>query len=125
MLPDFLSDHGRCKVIVYTQRNGSTLGPDLTYDIKPIEGSHGGADPLIVSEFLDFLQHGVRTSTSPVAARYAVAAGVMGTRSIREGNGLQTIPDLAPELIDYFDAGQVRHARSWEGLTSDMKSEVV
>lgn len=101
-----IGDYGRCKVIVYTQRNGSGLGPDLSYDIKPLEGSHGGADPLIVGEFLDFLQHGTQTNTSPVAARFAVAAGVMGTRSIREGNGLQTLPELDQELIEYFTNGQ-------------------
>ena len=104
-----IDDCGCCKVIVYTQRQGSSMGPDITYNIKPLEGSHGGADSLIIDEFLDFLQHGVRTKTSPVAARYAVAAGVMGTRSIRGGNSLQTIPSLEQELIDYFNSGQLRH----------------
>jgi len=101
-----LGDHGTCKVIVHTDRSGASLGPDVTYQLKPQQGSHGGSDPCIVNEFLDFVRNDVKTNTSPIAARFAVAAGVVGSQSIRHGNDALDIPGLEPEIIEYFENGQ-------------------
>ncbi|MEV0440512.1 Gfo/Idh/MocA family oxidoreductase [Streptomyces spectabilis] len=75
---------------------------------SPDEYGHGGADPLIIDEFLRFARDGGRTDTSPVAARMAVAAGVGATRSLRDGGGPQEVPPLDEELVAYFERGQAR-----------------
>ncbi|MBJ3807186.1 Gfo/Idh/MocA family protein [Streptomyces flavofungini] len=69
---------------------------------------HGGADPLLVDEFVRFARDGGVTDTSPVAARMAVAAGVRATQSLRDGGAPRAVPELDPELIVYFDRGQRR-----------------
>ncbi|KOT79221.1 hypothetical protein ADK48_22300, partial [Streptomyces rimosus subsp. rimosus] len=66
---------------------------------------HGGADPLLVDEFLRFVRHGGRTDTSPVAARMAGAAGALGTALLRGGGTPRGGPPLDPGLEDYFDRG--------------------
>ncbi|ARF53780.1 Gfo/Idh/MocA family protein [Streptomyces gilvosporeus] len=68
---------------------------------------HGGADPLLVDEFLRFVRQGGRTDTSPVAARMAVAAGARATDSLRNGGTPRRVPALAEALIDYFERGQI------------------
>ncbi|HEY8296236.1 MAG TPA: gfo/Idh/MocA family oxidoreductase, partial [Micrococcaceae bacterium] len=64
------------------------------------------ADPKLIAEFLDFARNGGVTQTSPVAARQAVAAGVLATDSLRSDGSARTVPELAPELLEYFNAGQ-------------------
>ena len=72
-----IGDCGRCAIHVWTQR-GSRHAPDIIYDLKPVEGTHGGADPAIVKAFLEFVRHDVKPNTSPIAARNAVAVGCLG-----------------------------------------------
>jgi hypothetical protein len=77
-------------------------------DVAEQDGEHGGADPLLIDEFLRFVRHGGRTDTSPVAARMAVAAGAGATESLRDGGTPRAVPPLDPELVAYFERGQVR-----------------
>ncbi|MFE7408126.1 ROK family protein [Isoptericola sp. NPDC057559] len=70
------------------------------------DGGHGGADPLTVAEFVDFVRRGTPTDTSPVAARDAVAAGIGGALSIRSESTPFEIPRLPDELLDYYAAHQ-------------------
>lgn len=81
---------------------------DAEYPVPDaVAGSgHGGADPLIVDEFLRFVREGGRTDTSPVAARMAVAAGYGATESLRTGGVVRAVPPLDAELIAYFEGGQ-------------------
>lgn len=102
-----IGDHGTCDVHVWTQR-GPRETPDIIHKLKPADGSHGGSDPDIVNTFLRFARDGAKTKTSPIAARNAVAVGVMGHKSMRTGCGLQAIPTLPPHLLDYFENGQVK-----------------
>jgi predicted dehydrogenase len=81
---------------------------DEVIPVPSAEGGHGGADPLLVAEFLRFARTGGPTMTSPVAARHAVAAGVAATSSLRSGGGVVAIPPLRPEVDAYFAAGQTR-----------------
>ncbi|MFL6027337.1 MAG: Gfo/Idh/MocA family protein [Friedmanniella sp.] len=74
----------------------------------PAAGGHGGADPLLVKEFLRFARDGGPTMTSPVAARHAVAAGAAATSSLRAGGQVVPIPPLRPEIEAYFEAFQAR-----------------
>lgn len=97
--------HGDAYIHVWTQR-GFRHSPDIIYHIKPREGTHGGADPRIVHAFFDFIRDGKVPDVSPVAARNAVAAGVMGHYSMRHGNVPAEIPPLREEIIRYFEESQ-------------------
>ncbi len=100
-----IGDYGEAEVHVWTQR-GPRNTPDIIYKIKAMEGSHGGSDPAIVKSFLKFIRDGGETKTSPIAARNAVAVGVMAHKSMRSNCGLQEIPPIPQYLIDYFKNGQ-------------------
>ena len=97
--------HGETYIHVWTQR-GFRNDPDIIYRIKPRDGSHGGADAPIVWAFFDFIREGKLPAVSPIAARNAIAAGVLGHYSMRNGNVPADVPPLREELIRYFDGGQ-------------------
>lgn len=101
------ADNGYAEIVVWDRR-GSRQTPDIVYKVKPplVNSSHGGADCPIVQNFLDFIRFGAKTNTSPVAARNAVAVGVLGHYSMRNGNNRQDIPQLPEEIIEYFDNNQ-------------------
>jgi hypothetical protein len=80
--------------------------PDEEIEIRDGEGGHGGADPLLIAEFLRFARDGGATETSPIAAREAVAAGVLAAQSLRTGGGALDIPALPAAWVEYFTAGQ-------------------
>jgi hypothetical protein len=65
-------------------------------------GSHGGADPKIVGEFLRFVREGGGTDTSPLAARESIAAGCAATESLRHGGIPQRVPPVPARLAGYF-----------------------
>ena len=100
-----IGDYGNCQIHVWTRR-GPRATPDIVYNLKPVEGTHGGADGPIVQNFLDFVMHDAKTNTSPIAARMSVAAGVLGHLSMRGGNMPQEVPPLPEEMIRYFENGQ-------------------
>jgi len=102
-----IGDCGDAHIYVWTQR-GSRQQPDIDYHIKPVTGGHGGGDPVTVQNFLDFVRDGVRTNTIPIAARNAVAAGVLGHFSMRNGNVPEAVPPLPDELVRYFMNNQQR-----------------
>jgi predicted dehydrogenase len=76
---------------------------DETFTLSHLEGGHGGGDARIVTEFVRYVREGGPIVTSPVAARYSVAAGCMATESLRNGSMPMTVPALAPELRCYFE----------------------
>ena len=102
-----ISDSGDAHIHVWTSR-GSRQSPDIIYHVKPVEGSHGGADPVTVQNFLDFVRFDAKTNTVPIAARNAVAAGVLGHYSMRNGNMPQEVPPIPEELVRYFLNNQKR-----------------
>ena len=102
-----IGDYDNCYVHVWTRR-GKRSEPDIIYHLKPVSGGHGGGDPRIINNFLDFVRFGAKTNTSPVAARNAVAAGVLAHDSMRTDGGLREVPALDPELIAYFENNQVK-----------------
>ena len=91
---------------VWTRRSGFREDADQTVRVDSRAGTHGGADPLVVEEFLRFARHGGATVTSPVAARDAVAAGVAATASLRTGGSPVVVPSLPDDLIAYYAEGQ-------------------
>ncbi len=100
-----IGDHGACEVHVWTNR-GPRETPDIIYKLKPVAGSHGGADGPIIDNFLDFVVNGAETNANPIAARNSVATGDLGHYSMRNGNVPMDIPQLEPEIIEYFENGQ-------------------
>lgn len=103
-----LGDESGATVALWNRRHRGSAEPDEQFVVPAADGSHGGADTLLVREFLRFVRDGGRTDTSPVAAREAVAAGVAATVSLRGGMQPVDIPALPSELVAYFDNGQVR-----------------
>jgi predicted dehydrogenase len=88
---------------IWNQRHhGWQEAGDLSYEVQPGEGGHGGADPEIVGEFLRYVRSGGSTDTSPVAARYSVAAGVAGAESLRAGSVPVRVPEADPSVVPYF-----------------------
>jgi predicted dehydrogenase len=100
-----IGDHADAKVHVWTKR-GSRSNPDIVYQMHGEGKGHGGADEVMLRSFVAFANGAVEPRNSPVAARQAVAAGVLGHESMRNGNTPQTVPPLARELIEYFATGQ-------------------
>lgn len=104
-----LGDGPGDKIAIWDRRHDGPAEPDETVIIGAADGgSHGGADPRLINEFLEFAAHGGRTDTSPVAARQAVAAGVVATDSLRSDGSARQVPPLPEELINYFENGQTR-----------------
>lgn len=98
------------EVRVWNRRSQGAGAPDEVFRAPEADTSalHGGADALLITEFLQFIQDGGVTATSPVAARDAVAAGIAATASLREGGGARDVPALPDDVIAYFATGQGR-----------------
>jgi len=91
-----------CVRLWNTRSDRYTPDSDQVFELPQLAGSHGGGDPSIVAEFLRYVREGGVTKTSPVAARYAVAAGYQATMSLRNGSAPQEVPPLAKDLWGYF-----------------------
>jgi predicted dehydrogenase len=90
-------------VKVWNRRSDYRAQADLTVPVHTPEGSHGGADPKLVEEFLEFIRTEATTLTSPVAAREAVAAGYAATLSLRNGGSPVEVPAPDPQLVAHFE----------------------
>lgn len=106
----FIGTEGRIenygeKVVLWNTRSYHKPEGDaqFTPDRESLDGGHGGADPKIVNEFIEFALHGGKTTTSPVAARNSVAAGYLATQSIRNDSMAYDIPKLDDAIIAYFE----------------------
>ncbi|WP_020579475.1 Gfo/Idh/MocA family protein [Actinopolymorpha alba] len=87
---------------LWNSRHDYDADGDSAFPIGPETGEHGGADPRIVAEFLRYVRDGGATETSPVAARYAVAAGCAGADSLRAGSVPVRVPEADTEVTAYF-----------------------
>ncbi|MBR2344335.1 MAG: Gfo/Idh/MocA family oxidoreductase [Lentisphaeria bacterium] len=101
-----IGDQGECQIHVWTNR-GTRRRPDIIYDLKAVEGGHGGADPRIIKAFFKFVRGEAPALITPLAARNAVAAGCMGHYSMRNGNVPMDIPPVCKEWEEYFNNGQI------------------
>ncbi|GAB2655270.1 Gfo/Idh/MocA family protein [Kribbella swartbergensis] len=91
-----------------SRRSGYREDADQVVEIPGETDHHGGADPVLVEEYIRFVRDGGATLTSPVAARAAVAAGYAATTSLRDNGTPIDVPPLDPALVSYFDNGQQR-----------------
>lgn len=65
---------------------------DVTYDMKPERGGHGGADPKITKDFLNLILHNQEPMSTPFDGRMSVAVGCAATESLRAGGKVVEIP---------------------------------
>ncbi|MFI7341642.1 Gfo/Idh/MocA family protein [Streptomyces sp. NPDC050085] len=109
-LENFGDGPGAVVKVWNSRRSGHRAEADAAYPVPDAadDAGHGGADPLLIDEFVRFVREGGRTDTSPVAARMAVAAGVRATESLRDGGTPRTVPGLDADLVAYFERGQSR-----------------
>jgi hypothetical protein len=91
------------RIEVWNKRKWGNNAPDEVHMVERPEGGHGGADPRIVDEFLRFVRLGGPTNTSPLAARFSVAAGCAATDSLRDHGNLRRVPDVPVEWWRYFN----------------------
>ncbi len=99
-------DSEGAEVRVWNRRSDYRAEADLVVPVPTSTGTHGGADPLLVAEFLQFVREGGATVTSPVAAREAVAAGYAATVSLREGGRAVAVAPVDSQVAAYFGHGQ-------------------
>lgn len=85
---------GRCEIRIWNQRADFKERGDIQIPIPAVEGGHGGADPLIVDEFLRYVRDGIKTTTDPIAARAAVAAAALAAKSLRSGSLPKRVPPI-------------------------------
>ncbi len=107
-IENFGDEPGNCVIRVWNRRTTYNPYGDEQYYIPPEYGSHGGADPKIVDEFIRYIRDDIKITTSAIAARNSVATGVCGTKSIRSGYIPYEIPPIPDELIEYFEK-DVKH----------------
>jgi len=93
---------GETFIRLWNRRCGYNAYGDENHFIPRAEGGHGGADPSIVNEFVNYVRDGSKITTSAIAARYSVAAGCYAAKSLREGNVPYDIPQVPKEINDYF-----------------------
>jgi hypothetical protein len=95
-------------VKLWNRRCNYKATADEEFVIPQETGSHGGSDPRIVQEFIRYVREGGKVSTSPVAARYSVAAGCQATASLRAGGQPMDVPPVDAALAAYFEADVAR-----------------
>ncbi len=93
---------GEERVALWNTRTSYRAEGDEQFDCSAPEGSHGGADPNIVAEFVRYIREGGPILTSPIAARQSVAAGCTATASLRAGGLPYDIPRLPEAVEAYF-----------------------
>jgi hypothetical protein len=91
-------------VRLWDKRCGYKPEADAEFRTPASEGGHGGADPAIVNEFIRFVRGETKATTSPVAARYSVAAGCAATECLRQKRAGCEVPPVAPGVSRYFAA---------------------
>jgi len=88
------------KVYVWTRKsNTSKPLSNRVYDIKPTEGSHSGADPILCKDFIDMILDDKEPVATPLAGRMSVAVGCAATQSIRQGGGLVEVSPLPKFML--------------------------
>ena len=103
-IENFGNAGGGTVVRLWNRRTRYNPYGDEQFFIPTETGSHGGSDPAIVNEFLDFVRGKSLATTSPIAARNSVAAGCMATESLRNGGVPRDIPPLLPDVLEHFAA---------------------
>ncbi len=91
---DHSTDDKWATVHLWNRRTGYNEMGHEVYRIAPLDGSHGGADPLIIDDFINVIRGAAPQGATPIDARMAVAAGYLATESIRNGSIPYDIPPI-------------------------------
>ena len=93
-----LGDGPTSPIMVWNKRSDTfnMIGDEVHRgDAVASYGGHGGADEVIVQEFVDYLRGDIeQTTATPEAARHAVAVGCQAATSLRSGGGALDVPDI-------------------------------
>ena len=103
-IENFGDSPGEAVVVLWDKQRYYNARGNAQFYIEETTGSHGGADPRIVAEFVRYVREGGKVATSPVAARYSVAAGYQAAMSLRNGNAPMDIPPVDEKLAAHFAA---------------------
>jgi predicted dehydrogenase len=88
-------------VWVKTRRSNSWKElSDRTYVVKKAAGTHGGCDPVICEQFLDYVLEDKEPVATPIDGRMAVAVGVCGAQSMRNGGIPIEVPPLPSWAVE-------------------------
>ena len=98
-IENFGDEPGQCEIRVWNRRTGFKERGDVQIAIPPTDGGHGGADPLIIDEFLRYVRDGIPTTTDPLAARAAVAAAYTAAESLRSGSQPLRVPPISRPAV--------------------------
>ncbi|MDD5704766.1 MAG: Gfo/Idh/MocA family oxidoreductase [Kiritimatiellae bacterium] len=104
----FIGTQGRLETFMTQHRRGGwqredrlevlyrDLRPAKTYHFPAVNAAegHGGADPLMVRDWLRCVQTGETDRDNPIAGRQSVAVGCLAARSLRGGNAWEKLPRL-------------------------------
>ena len=93
---------GNCVVKLWNKREHYNPYGDEQFYMPRVSGGHGGADPSIVDEFVQYVRGGGKVTTSPIAARYSVAAGCAAAGSLRNGSVPVDVPKVPAPLEEHF-----------------------
>jgi len=86
------------RVAIWRKRGQYRAEGDEVFDCNATDGGHGGADPRIVAEFVKYAREGGTTTTTPLAAREAVATGCAAAYSLRHGS-------VPVEILEFTASG--------------------
>lgn len=89
---DHSSDEKLATVHLWNRRLGYQEHGNEVFRILPTQGSHGGADPRLLADFIGFLRGETPRGATLLDARMAVATGCLGAESLREGSVPKDIP---------------------------------
>ncbi len=92
-----LNDYSKIEVKTRNQTKKWKNYSDRIHEVKPAEGGHGGADPVICKDFIDMIVKNTEPLATPEAGRMSVAAGYAATISIRNGGQTIQIPPINKE----------------------------
>lgn len=83
---DHSTEEKQVSIHLWNSRRGYTEHGNEVFQIPNIEGSHGGADPLLLDDFVRYLRGEPAQGATARDARMAVAAGCLGAESLRRGS---------------------------------------
>lgn len=84
------------ETITIKTRNTSSLHDksDVVIQMKPTDGVHAGADPLVTDAFVKYILDDIEPEATPIDGRMSVAVGVKATESLRQGGIMKEVPAL-------------------------------
>ncbi|ANY07877.1 Gfo/Idh/MocA family protein [Pseudonocardia sp. HH130630-07] len=97
-----VGDTGGGVVRVWNRRRDFSVEGDIEYPIDGVEAGHDDADLLTVAEFVAHVADGAPVSVTPLAARAAVAAGVLAAESLRDGSRPREVPPPGDRVLAHF-----------------------